>query len=219
MKKIFSFLIIIALLVVTHGLWLPYVGTVLLVPDEVHAADAIFVLRGDEFFRMRKAAELQKQGLAPRIVTSTTPKGFQAYDMVQLLNGYDKLTEAEITLKMLAYFGVPKDKVLLTDGEVTSTYEEALAARALWQKKGFKSMLLVTSTYHMKRSLVIFRSLFSDTEVKIHPVTAKNELYRPAQWWTRERDVRRLIEEYGSIVFNWIYHFVLKKRSTAFDTI
>ena len=218
MKKALAHLLILAALFFTHALWLPVFGTFLLVPNKVQKADAILVLRGDEYFRLGKAAELYKQGLAPLIALSVIPKESQPYDMIRLMTGYDKYDETEMTLRILEYFGMKRNAVLLTGKETTSTYQEAVAARELFQQKGFKSMLLVTSTYHMRRSLFLFEHVFQGTGIEIFPVTGRNVLYDPAHWWRHERDVRRVAEEYVSAVFNLVYYFLLKKYATSFDS-
>ena len=188
-------------------------------PDRLHKADAIVVLRGEEYFRMGKGVELYKQGYAPFLITSVTPKTLQPFDMTARMTGYDQLTETEITHKIFKYFDMDPKAVLLTEHEVTSTYQEALATKELALKKGFHALLLVTSTYHMRRSLWTFGEVFKGSGITLDPVTAPNQFYDPLRWWTHERDVRRVIEEYGSLVFNWIYHFVLQKHSSSFDTV
>lgn len=218
-QRLISLLILGAVLFMTHPLWLPVFGTFLLVPDDIRKADCLVTLRGDEYFRIGKTAELYKQGLAPVVIVSIIPKESQPYDMTRLLSGLDQLNETEMTLKIFDYFGVKKEAVLFTGKETTSTYEEALAAKEVMEAKGFRSMLLVTSTYHMRRALWTFRKVFEGTDIAIYPVTGRHALYDPERWWTRERDVRRLFEEYLSAIFNWVYHFVLKKHSTSFDMV
>lgn len=197
---------------------MPQIGTFLLVPDEVQKADCIVALRGEEYFRLGKAAELQKQGLAPVIVLSVIPRKTQPYDMVRVMSGYIQYDETEIAFRILEYFGVKRSAILFTGKEATSTYQEALAARELILQKGYKSMLLVTSTYHMRRSLFLFQHAFKDTGVAIHPVTSQHELYRPELWWTQERDMRRVAEEYTSFLFNLAFYFVFNKTATSFDS-
>lgn len=218
-QRLLSLLIFGAVLFMTHQVWLPVFGTFLLVPDRVQEADCIVTLRGEEYFRVSKAAELYKEGRAPVIIVSVIPKESQPYDLTRLLSGFDQYNETEVTVKIFEYFGVKKEAVLFTGKETTSTYEEALATKEIMEAKGFRSMLLVTSTYHMRRALWTFHKVFRGTGIEIYPVTGKHVLYEPERWWTRERDVRRLFEEYLSTVFNWVYHFVLKKRSSSFDMV
>ena len=218
-QRLTGFLVFAGALVLTHQAWLPVVGTCLLVPDQVHKADAILVLRGEEYFRMGKGAELYKEGLAPVIMLSIVPRASQPYDMIRLLTHYENVDEAELTLRILEYFGVKREAVILTGKETTSTYQEAAAARQVMQQKGFKSMLLVTSTYHMRRAQFLFQRVFAGTGIEIYPVTGKHVLYDPARWWTHERDVRRVAEEYVSFMFNMVYYFQLKKHATSFDSV
>ena len=219
MKRFFFFAILCAALFFSRNLWLPPVGNFLLVPDELSQADCIVALRGDEFFRLQKAVALQKKGLAPVIVVSVVPATGQPYDLFRKISGLENENEEGLTRKMFQYFGTDPAAVSFTGKEVTSTFEEAVATRDFLQKSGFHSLLLVTSTYHMRRALLIFDRVFKGTGIRIYHVTAANALYHPEHWWKQERDVRRVAEEYVSIPFNFIYHFVFKKVSTSFDTV
>ncbi len=219
MKRFFYLIVIGTALFWSRGSWLPLLGTSLRVPDQLFPADCIVVLRGDDYFRLRKAAALQKAEMAPVIVTSVISAAGQPYDLVRKISGLENLSEEDLTRKMFQYFGGDPATILFTGKETTSTFEEAVAAREFLRKRGFHSLLLVTSTYHMRRALFIFERLFEGTGIRIYHSTAVNVLYHPEEWWKQERDVRRVFEEYVSIPFNYFYHFVFKKNSTSFDTV
>ena len=58
----------------------------------------------------------------------------------------------------LEMLGVPKEKVML-EMESRNTREHARNLQALFQQRGFKRVLLVTSAMHMPRSMGVFRRL------------------------------------------------------------
>ena len=64
--------------------------------------------------------------------------------------------EGEVSRKLAMDFGVSPDKILLTD-IVSNTAEEAVAVKTLLNSEGIKSILLVTSSFHMPRAELLFR--------------------------------------------------------------
>ena len=220
MKRFLIYVFVIGgLLFLGRGTWLPALGRNLRVPDQLFPADCIVALRGDDYFRLKKAVSLQKEGMAPLIVVSVVSSEAQPYDLFRKISGMENLSEEDLTRKMFDYFNADPATILFTGKETTSTFEEAVAARDFMKEKKLHSLLLVTSTYHMRRALYIFKRVFEGTEIRIYHATAVNLLYHPEQWWKQERDVRRVFEEYAAIPFNYFYHFVFKKTSTSFDTV
>jgi len=75
-----------------------------------------------------------------------------------------------------------------------NTLENAIFAREMLLKYNVRSMLLITSRYHMKRSLLIFRSILpKDVAIYPHPVTNRS----PAeQWWSHGGSFRLLFSEF-----------------------
>lgn len=199
--------------------WLPLPGTFLQVPDRLEKADCLVPLRGDDFFRFRKTVDLFSEGHSKNIVLSVTPEVSKKYDLAYRISGLDKVSGKDLTFKYFEYFGKNSERIFITEFEVTSTFSEAVATKELMVKNGFKSLLLVTSEYHMRRALWIFKWVFQGTGIEIYNVTADSELFDPSMWWRKERDVRRVAEEYGSFVLNFIFYVVLGKQSTGFDTV
>lgn len=75
-----------------------------------------------------------------------------------------------------------------------NTLENAIFARELLQHHGIRSMLLITSRYHMKRSLLIFRNILpKDVAIYPHPVVGNNST---APWWSHGGSLRLLFSEF-----------------------
>ena len=219
--KIVVVVILLTLLIISSGFWLSLPGRFLLVKDNIQKADCVVPLRGDLYPRLNKAIELYNEGYAKRIVISVLPKrseDSQDYNEVLLkIYGVDKVSPREFTLMAFNYFGKDSKDIYFTKGNVTSTFEEAVATKELMQEKGFKSLILVTSHYHMRRALIIFKAVFRETGIKIFNYTAGTNLINPNKWWRSEYEVKTVIQEYLSLVHNFIYHFLLKKHRTSFD--
>ncbi|MCM8787199.1 MAG: YdcF family protein [Candidatus Omnitrophica bacterium] len=195
---------------------------ILLIKDNLRKADCIVVLQGDTYFRFKKAVQLYNAGYAENIVVSVPQEREeelkQFYNFNYNVLGLTPPSAKDFILKAFAYFGKDEQNIYFTDHKITSTYDEAVATKKFMQEKGFNSLILITSTYCMARSLIIFKLVFKDTGIEIYHCTAKNLLYNPARWWKKERDVEKIFREYIAIVYNIFYHFILNKGKTSFDT-
>ena len=75
-----------------------------------------------------------------------------------------------------------------------NTLENAIFAREQLLRHNVRSMLLITSRYHMKRSLLIFRNVFpKDVAIYPYPVTVKNS---GEEWWSHGGSLKLLFSEF-----------------------
>ena len=68
----------------------------------------------------------------------------------------NSMPEGEVLRESAIDFGIPPDKILLTS-VVSNTAEEAVAVKTLINSERIKSILLVTSSFHMPRAELLFR--------------------------------------------------------------
>lgn len=108
----------------------------------------------DMLVRMVTAVRLQRKLEIPVIISGGS-----------VFNG--KKAEAPIVGRFLADLGVPADKVILEDRS-RDTIENAKYSIEICRKNGFKRPVLVTSAYHMKRSVMSFEKV----GLKVIPVAA-----------------------------------------------
>jgi len=159
------------------------IGRFLVVRDRLERADVIIVLsggRGDE--RVRQAAELYHQGYAPLV----------------LLSGGEEMagiSVPEILRRQALALGIPPD-ALLSEPDSTSTAEQARFLRPLLEPRGIRRAIIVTSSYHSRRTRYLFRKGFhgSGIDLRIYPV--QRDVFNPDGWWTREQDTESLVLEY-----------------------
>lgn len=69
-----------------------------------------------------------------------------------------KTSEAEIIGRMFADFGIAPERVI-NDATSRDTYENAIHTKAILAREGLTDCLLITSGFHMPRSVAIFRHL------------------------------------------------------------
>lgn len=87
-----------------------------------------------------------------------------------------------------------------------NTLENAILARQMLAGYNVRSMLLITSRYHMKRSLLLFRHVFpKDMAIYPYPVTASSST---VGWWSHGGSVRLLFSEfYKYCLFRIVFLF------------
>ena len=152
-------------------LWLVYVGTVLENSEPPRKADAALVLAGDGYGdRMRRGAELARQGLVPRVYVSG-PEGFYG------------LHEDDLAIQWAVKAGYPTSYFvpLPLPRDATSTRAEAATIIPRLRSDGIRSLLVVTSDFHTRRAGQIFRRAAPDLRITV--VASPDALFELRRWW------------------------------------
>lgn len=90
--------------------------------------------------------------------------------------------EAPVVRRFLLDLGVPSEQILI-EAKSRDTKENAGYCREIIRSKGFRRPLLVTSAYHMPRSLVAFRTAgLAVTPLPAQFVTGGNGLRHWSRW-------------------------------------
>jgi uncharacterized SAM-binding protein YcdF (DUF218 family) len=76
--------------------------------------------------------------------------------------------------------GVPADRIVLTSGEAGNTADEAREVGALMRGHGWKSLILVTSAYHLRRAMRLFEG--TAPLITPFPVDYRGSTLRDAEW-------------------------------------
>ncbi|MCD6298794.1 MAG: YdcF family protein, partial [Deltaproteobacteria bacterium] len=64
-------------------------------------------------------------------------------------------------------YGLPPKVKQIFDRPSVTTFEDSLATRSIVKKRGFHSVILVTSDYHVPRAYFLLRALLTGLDVKI----------------------------------------------------
>ena len=101
--------------------------------------------------------------------------------------------------------GIPLEKIF-TDGRCTSTYEDVLYARENIIKNKYKSAIVVSSNFHMRRVYLTFKKVFNGNDITtvFAPVPMNMNGINPNRWWTRENDLIAVFNEYIKLVFYYV---------------
>jgi uncharacterized SAM-binding protein YcdF (DUF218 family) len=152
-------------------------------------------LSGDSLVRVLTAYRLHASLRKPVIVSGGAVDGSKP--------------EAEISRSVLQRLGV-KQQFILVETKSKDTYENALFVREICQKKNWNKIVLVTSAFHMKRAVMLFRRSFSD--IVPFPTDYKT-LRRSYGFWSflpdasNLADVALAVKEYVGIMY---YRFTLE---------
>lgn len=148
------------------------------VPDETQRTDAIVVLTGGSG-RVSQGLGLLVARLADKIFISGVYRGV---DVQELLRVSQQSPSELACCVALGY-------------EADSTRGNALETAAWMREQGFTSLRLVTSAYHMPRSLLEFRRVMPELTILPHPVFPENVKQR--DWWLHPGSASLLAQEYS----------------------
>jgi uncharacterized SAM-binding protein YcdF (DUF218 family) len=162
-------------------------------------ADAIVVMSGSSAFveRTHAAAQLFKEGIAPVIIL--TNDGQQGgWDQKKQKNPYTY----ELATDELLRHGVPSSSIRVIGQVISGTFDEATAIHDLSSDAHFKSVIVVTSGYHSRRTRWTFQHVFDNQlTVGVFAVPPGQETPSPSTWWWYPKGWRSVGEEYVKLVY------------------
>jgi len=161
-------------------------------------ADAVVLLNGGYNTRPFVAAALVHGGWAPKVILNTVSlHPVQAAGVVP--------PSHEIALKALQYGEVPRDRVVLLETSVKTTFDEARGVANYLAANPATRLLLVTEGPHTRRAEWIFRlvldRLVPDRHVEIVSISAPAEDFDPATWWRSKSGFLFVTSEYLKLLF------------------
>lgn len=153
-------------------------GSLLVVSRPVAMPDGIVSLASHEWERLPAAARLAGANASATVIL-TLPQP------VTPQNCHD----CSGRVARLQQLGVPPERVQIVPLSSPGTHGEALATLEFARRAGFRRLLIVTTPYHTRRALAVFRSVFQGTGVQIGvaPATASSPA-RPDRWWASPYD-------------------------------
>ena len=185
--------ILIALIAIGSNL-----GSFLVQSDKLEKVDAVVVFSGDNGPRTEKAVKLLKEGYADYLILS----GGKVYDDV---------TMAELMKNHAIKLGVDEYKILIDDKAAT-THENAEFTKEIIEENNFKSVIVVTSDYHTRRSKLAMEKSLENTlidgeKVEVRVTPSKEEKFT-TKWWTSGNSVLMVISEYLKLIGYWVKGYI-----------
>lgn len=180
-------LAVLALMALVGG-FLHFVDRVATMPVRVaEPADAIIVLTGGAA-RIEEALDLLETGDGQRLLISGVNRQTTGAALQRSLAQSDRLFECCIDLGYAAQ----------------NTRGNAEEAAAWISKNSFETVIVVTSSYHMPRSMMELASVID--EAKLIPYAVPARSFRADRWWENPEAGRLLVSEYGKYVVALVRH-------------
>ena len=167
------------------------------ITDTPQRADAIVVFAGgvgesgkagqgyEE--RVQYAVQLYKDGYAPYMIFSS---------------GYTyALQEAEVMKALAISLGISPERIIL-EKQAANTYENVKFVSQILNKKGWHSILLVSSPYHMKRTSLVFRKVANNINLIHTPIPYS--LFYDYKQGIQIRHIRGLLHECLGIIYYYL---------------
>jgi hypothetical protein len=153
-----------------------------LIVDAPRPSDVILVLAGETDRRPQRALELLAQGYGKRIVLNV-PTNAKLYEFTQLQLAEKYIQDLPQAQSM---------SICPIDG--LSTKEESKDAEKCLQRKGAKSVLIVTSDFHTRRALEVFQREFPGHSYSV--AAARSEEGFGGRWWTHRQWAKTFVDEW-----------------------
>ncbi len=195
LRPFFLLVLVAGLILLTASRWAPPLLTRYALDFRVNnpeKSDAICILLGDFRVRPLRAAELYHRGFANQILIVDFPE-----DML-----YGSL-ESQLAQVMTMRAGVPHEKLVLIRGKVTSTEEEARFYLKYAQEHQLKSLLIVTSSFHTRRSRWIFQKVFAGSNIRLSYAAARQPFIDESNWFKTDEG----LVTYFSETLKTIYYY------------
>ncbi|WP_225770716.1 YdcF family protein [Inquilinus sp. Marseille-Q2685] len=142
--------------------------------------DAIVVLTGGSE-RLRAGLDLLARGTAERLLVSGVHRDVRLEELFAL-------SPTDDSLRCCVDLGYA----------ASDTIGNAREAAAWMRAHGFRSLRLVTSNYHMPRSMLEFRAAMPDIEIKRQPVDPGT--VHLDRWWAWPGTARLIVSEYNKFL-------------------
>ena len=155
----------------------------LIVNETPKKADVIIVLSGDFGERVAYGAKLYLAGYANKLLLSGHQSGLKEQALAA---------------------GVPENDIIVEYRSLT-TFQNGKYSLKIVKEQGFKSVIVVTSPYHTRRSGIIFRQLFKGIDVTICSVPYDQQMTRT--WQDNIESRQFVISEYLKLVFHYLFEW------------
>jgi hypothetical protein len=164
------------------SVWVAAKAGSLLVVDAPRPSDVILVLAGETDRRPKRALELLGQRYGRRVVLDV-PTNAKLYEFtqIQLAQKYVQDLPQGASVSVCPIDGL-------------STKDESKDAEKCLAREGAKSVLIVTSDFHTRRALNIYRREVPGHEYSI--AAARDGEQFGARWWTHRQWAKTFLDEW-----------------------
>jgi len=170
-----------------------HLGTFLANEDPLTKGDAIFVLSGTQMTRPLEGADLYMGGYAPRLVL--TREVLEPAFAILERRGATLSSQVERARDVLIRLGVPATAIILPDRLHDNTAAEAVTLRELARANHWRTVIVVSSKFHLRRARFAMERELRGTGVRVLMRGSRYDDARPERWWRQRGDIRDILGE------------------------
>jgi len=188
-RSFFRIIAIFIIFLIFFSLGIIALGFYLSPQDQLQPADAIVVISGGETYtRTGEGIKLYQQNYAPLLIFSG-----DALDPGSISNA------AAMKKIAIEEYDVSPGAIIIEE-QSNSTYENAVNLKPIFDANHIKSIILVTSPYHQRRSKMTFQYVMGENfAIKNHSST--DDLWRKIAWWQNDRAIYLTTSELWKILY------------------
>ncbi len=177
---------------------LGWMGEYLVVRDDItQPADFICVCGGGSAERVAYSARLYFDGKAASLLVLGDPVHLPGISA----------TWAELAVReMTERYKVPPG-VIISDSRGTSTFEEAVLTRKLFERENVESAIIVSEPFHTRRVKMIFDRVFTGSGIDLRYSATEPSWFKPDDWWGNEKMMIAVFEEYAKTLL-YVYWYI-----------
>ena len=182
-----------------------YLGNYLVVAHSLDKADAIVCMQGEPVERCLQAVDLYKEGFSQLIFVARE----ELPDGIDILEhrGASYPESRDLMIDILEDLGVPKSSCVTSHNTVGSTFEEASDINGFVHERGIRSLIVVTSPYHCRRTWLTFKKVFEGKDVRLMMAPTSYSGFRSDNWWKTRKYRKYVFLEYLKLLYYHMKYF------------
>jgi uncharacterized SAM-binding protein YcdF (DUF218 family) len=189
MPAVVLIVVVLIVVVLTHQVWLRALGGFLVSSEEPFQAGMAVVLAGDDHGnRVLTAAQLVKEGYAPRVLVSGPDCCYGR-------------RESDLAIQFATRHGYPAAWFVPFPIRGTSTAAEAREIVPELDRLRVGRFIIVTSNYHTRRAARVYARLAPRDRFRV--VAAPDWAFRPEDWWRSREGRKQCFLEWSKTLANW----------------
>lgn len=177
-------------------------GWALVVNERLAPAEVIVVAVDAKDAGVLEAADLVRSGTATHVaVFSVAPDAIEN-EFARRGIPYEGATARSI--RQLRELGI--ESIDLIPGDVAGTEDEGPVLAAWCQRRGFRSVVVVTSSDHSRRLRRVLHRSMGGLQTSLTIRCARHSLFDPTRWWEGRGGARIEVEELEKLMLDVLRH-------------
>jgi uncharacterized SAM-binding protein YcdF (DUF218 family) len=168
-----------------HVQLLSALGQGLILSESPQKADAAVAMAGDDYGeRVIGAGQLVRDGWVPYALINGTP--------------YLGTNHADLTIAYAVEKGYPRSYFRPFERDMIATRDETETVARYLQQTGIRTILLVTSNYHTRRTAFLMRK--AAPWLKFRMIATPDQTFSPDSWWKTRAGQRIVFLEWSKTI-------------------